>query len=93
MSDVQMKEGTATLPMVNQVAPTTQTGSLSQGQPKSTSPTGSGTIDNKQNGASAGQTAGQVAANKPGSGVGLGNNTTGDLLGWRVQTRVGGCGR
>jgi len=81
MSDVQMKEGTATLPMVNQVAPTTQTGSLSQGQPKSTSPTGSGTIENKQNGASAGQTPGQIAANKAGSGVGLGSSTTGETVG------------
>ena len=90
MSDVQMKEGTATLPMVNQVAPTTQTGSLSQGQPKSTSPTGSGTVENKQNGVSAGQTAGQVAANKPGSGVGLGNNAAGELAGLEGADTGGG---
>ncbi len=77
-----MKEGTATLPMVNQVAPAPLTGSLSPGQPKSTSPTGVGTVENKQSGVSAGQTPGQMAkVDKASSGVGLGNSTTGETVG------------
>ncbi len=78
MSDVQMKEGTATLPAVNQVAPTPLTGSISPGQQKSTSATGSGTVaDNKHNGASAGQTGQSAKAGNAENGVGTGNSTTG----------------
>jgi hypothetical protein len=83
MSDVQMKEGTATLPAVNQVAPTPLTGSLSPGQQKSTSQTGSGTVvDNKPSGAGAGQTTGQSAkAGNAETGVGTGNSATGAMVG------------
>jgi hypothetical protein len=83
MSDVQLKDGTATLPMVNQVAPTPLTGSLSPGQQKSTSQTGSGNVvDNKPSGAGVGQTTGQSAkAGNAGSGVGTSNSTTGATVG------------
>jgi hypothetical protein len=79
MSDVQMKEGTAILPAVNQVAPAPLTGSISPGQQKSTSATGAGNVvDNKHSGAGTGQTTGQLAkAGNAENGVGTGNTTTG----------------
>src|SRR6202008_1424125 len=49
LSDVQMKDGTAILPMVNQVAPAAP-GSLSPGVANSASQTGTGKVDNKQSG-------------------------------------------
>jgi hypothetical protein len=63
LSNVQLQEGTAALPMINEVAPTPFPGSLSAGQPKSLSQTGNGKSDGKQNGASAGQTSGDQAGN------------------------------
>jgi len=61
LSNVQLQEGTAALPMINEVAPTPFPGSLSAGQPKSLSQTGNGKADGKENGASAGQTSGNQA--------------------------------
>jgi hypothetical protein len=91
LSDVQMKDGTATLPMINQVAPAPFSGSLSPGQPKSTSETGSSTTISKQNGASAGQTPGQSEkAAKAGTGVGSSNGTTGALVGPEALDSGGG---
>ena len=60
-SNIQLQEGTATLPMINEVAPAPFPGSLTAGQPKSLSETGQGKADGKQNGAGAGQTAGNQA--------------------------------
>ena len=67
LSNVQLQEGTAALPMVNEVAATPFTGSLTPGQPKSLSQTGTGKVDGKENGASAGQTAGNEAGKTPGA--------------------------
>jgi hypothetical protein len=67
LSNVQLQEGTAVLPMVNEVAPTPFTGSLTPGQPKSLSQTGTGKVDGKQSGAGAGQTAGNEAGKTPGA--------------------------
>ncbi len=68
-SNIQLQEGTATLPMINEVAPATLPGSLTAGQPKSLSETGQGRADNKQNGAGTGQTAGnQTGSAASGSG-------------------------
>jgi hypothetical protein len=61
LSNVQLQEGTAALPMINEVAPTPFSGSISAGQPKSLSQTGNGKADGKENGASAGQTSGNQA--------------------------------
>ena len=69
LSDIKLQDGTATLPMVNEVAPTPFSGSLSPGQANSQSPNGSGKADGKVNGASAGQTAGNVAG-KTGGAIG-----------------------
>jgi hypothetical protein len=80
LSDVQMKDGIATLPMVNQVAPAAA-GSLSPGVANSVSQTGAGKVDNKQSGTSAGQIASAATPNKPGSGVESGNSTAGGLAG------------
>jgi hypothetical protein len=66
-------------------------GSLSPGQPKSTSETGSSTTISKQNGASAGQTPGQSEkAAKAGTGVGSSNGTTGALVGPEALDSGGG---
>src|SRR4051794_36649154 len=62
-STIQLQEGTATLPMINEVAPAPLAGSLSAGQPKNLSQTGQGKADGKQNGAGAEQTAGNQAGN------------------------------
>jgi hypothetical protein len=61
LSNVQLQEGTAALPMINEVAPAPFSGSLSSGQPKSLSQTGNGRADGKENGSSAGQTSGSQA--------------------------------
>ena len=70
LSNVQLQEGTAALPMVNEVAPTPFTGSLTPGQPKSLSQTGTGKVNGKENGASAGQTAGNEAGKATGTAGG-----------------------
>lgn len=62
-SNIQLQEGTATLPMINEVAPAPFSGALTAGQPKSLSPTGQGKTDGKESGAGAGQTAGNKSGN------------------------------
>ena len=62
-SNIQLQEGTATLPMINEVAPAPFSGSLTAGQPKNLSQTGQGKTDGKENGAGAGQTAGNQTGN------------------------------
>jgi hypothetical protein len=77
-SNIQLQEGTATLPMINEVAPAPLSGSLTAGQPKSLSETGQGKTDGKQNGAGTGQTAGnQVGNAASGSGAGGQGGTSG----------------
>jgi hypothetical protein len=80
-STMQLQEGTATLPMINEVAPAPYAGSLSAGQPKNLSMTGQGKADGKQNGAGAGQTAGNqtgnAAAGSGAGGVGVANGQGG----------------
>lgn len=71
LSNIQLQEGTAALPMINEVAPTPFTGSLSAGQPKSLSQTGTGNAAGKENGTSAGQTSGDQAG-KMGAASGAG---------------------
>jgi hypothetical protein len=61
LSEIKLQDGTATLPLISEVAPTPFSGSLTPGQPKSSSETGNGKVDGKQNGASAGQTSGDLA--------------------------------
>jgi hypothetical protein len=63
VSNIQLQEGTAALPMINEVAPAPFSGPLSAGQPKSLSQTGQGKTDGKQNGAGTGQTAGNQTGN------------------------------
>jgi hypothetical protein len=63
VSNIQLQDGTATLPMINEVAPAPFSGSLTAGQPKSLSQTGQGKTDGKQNGAGAGQTTGNQTGN------------------------------
>jgi hypothetical protein len=69
-SNIQLQEGTATLPMVNEVAPAVYTGGLSAGQLNSQSQTGHGKTDGKESGAA-------VAGQTPGSQAGQTANSTG----------------
>jgi hypothetical protein len=66
-SNIQLQEGTAALPMINEVAPAPFSGSLTAGQPKSLSDIGRGKTDGKQNGAGTGQTAGNQTGNQTGN--------------------------
>ena len=83
LSDVQLQQGTAVLPMISEVAPTPYTGSLSPGQPNGTAPAGNGKADTKSAGAGAGQTSGYSAgaasgaSGTPGQGSGV-NTLPGD---------------
>ena len=72
LSNVQLQEGTAVLPMVNEVAPTPFTGALTPGQPKGLSATGSGKVDGKENGAGVGHTAGNEVGKATGAAGGSG---------------------
>jgi hypothetical protein len=88
-SNVQLQEGTATLPMINEVAPAPFSGSLTAGQPKSLSETGQGKTDGKQNGAGAGQTAGNQTGNAvSGSGSG-GQGAAGGVAGVNASVTSG----
>jgi hypothetical protein len=58
LSNVQLQEGNAVLPMINEVAPTPFSGSLTPGQPKSQSPVGHGNAEGKQNNGGTGHTTG-----------------------------------
>jgi hypothetical protein len=69
-STIQLQEGTATLPLINEVAPAPYAGSLTAGQPKNLSQTGQGKADSKENGTGAGQTAGNQAGNAAGTAGG-----------------------
>lgn len=62
-SNVQLQEGTVTLPMINEVAPAPFTGSLSPGESRSLSQTGRGKTDGKENSAGAGQSSGNQTGN------------------------------
>ncbi|MCU1248001.1 MAG: hypothetical protein JWQ49_1030 [Edaphobacter sp.] len=73
-SNIQLQEGTATLPLINEVAPAPYAGSLTAGQPKSLSQTGQGKAEAKENGAGAGQTAGNQAGNQAGNAAGGGGS-------------------
>jgi hypothetical protein len=68
-SSIQLQEGTATLPMINEVAPAPYAGSLSAGQSKNLSLTGRGKTDGKENGAGAGKTAGNQTGNAAAGGA------------------------
>src|ERR1700688_1317459 len=67
---IELQEGAATLPMINEVAPAIYAGSVTAGQPKNLSQTGQGKADGKENGAGAGQTAGNKTGN---AGAGSGS--------------------
>ena len=82
-SNIQLQEGTATLPMINEVAPAPLPGSLTAGQAKSLSQAGQGKTDGKEKGAGTGQTAGNQtgngAAGSGSAGQGSANGTSGGV--------------
>jgi hypothetical protein len=83
VSEIRLQEGTATLPMVSEIAPTPYTGSLAPGQPKSSSETGTGKTDSKLNGVGSGPTSGNrtgtavASTNGPDGQGGVGQNGVG----------------
>jgi hypothetical protein len=87
-SNIQLQEGTAALPMINEVAPAPFSGSLTAGQPKSLSQTGQGKTDGKENGAGAGQTAGTQAGNAAAGSGSAGQGGTNGLSGSSVDASV-----
>jgi hypothetical protein len=94
-STIQLQDGTATLPMINEVAPAPFAGALSAGQPKNLSQTGQGKTDGKENGAGAGQTAGNQTGNATaggGSGASGGANGPGGANGQGGQGGSNGQG-
>ena len=62
-SNIQLQEGTVTLPMINEVAPAPFTGSLSPGESRTLSQTGRGKTEGKENSAGVGQAAGNQTGN------------------------------
>jgi hypothetical protein len=90
LSNIQLQEGTAVLPMVNEVAPTTFPGSLSAGQPKSSSPTGTGkAAEGKPNGTTAGNTSGNAADKGAAAGGSSAKGGTNGLSGAEASVATG----
>jgi hypothetical protein len=83
LSNVQLQEGTAALPMINEVAPAPFAGSLSAGQPNGLSQTSNGKADGKQNGSTVGRTSGNEAdkagASSGSAGQGAGSGQAGGM--------------
>ena len=88
-SNIQLQEGTATLPMINEVAPAPFPGSLTAGQPKSLSQTGQGKTDGKQNGAGTGQTAGNQIGNAAAGSAPAGQGGANGLAGVEASVTTG----
>jgi uncharacterized membrane protein YgcG len=76
-STIQLQEGPATLPMINEVAPAPFAGSLTAGQPKNLSQTGQGKAENKQNGTGVGQAAGNQSGTASAGSGSAGSGSTG----------------
>ena len=62
-SNIQLQEGTVTLPMINEVAPAPFTGSLSPGESRIPAQTGRGKTEGKENSAGVGQASGNQTGN------------------------------
>jgi hypothetical protein len=88
-SNIQLQEGTAALPMINEVAPAPFSGSLTAGQPKSLSETGQGKTDGKQNGAGTGQTAGNQTGNAASGGGSGGQGGANGMAGGNASVTTG----
>ncbi len=67
LSDLQMREGTVTIPLANETATASLLGSLDPGKLKSTSEPGNGSTANKQKGNGAGQSTGANGRNETAS--------------------------
>lgn len=87
LSEIKLQDGTAALPMISEVSPTTLPGSLSAGAPKSLSETGTGKTVNDSNGGSSGHTSGDQPGKglrgsaAPGQGQGGANGPPGSATG------------
>jgi hypothetical protein len=88
LSDIK-QEGTATLPMINEVAPAPFTGSLTAGQPKGLSQTGHGKTEGKENGAGTGRTSGDDAGKAVGASGPAGQGGTNGQSGVEASVTSG----
>jgi hypothetical protein len=88
-SNIQLQEGTAALPMINEVAPAPFPGSLTAGQSKNLSQTGQGKADGKERGAGSGQTAGNQTGNAAAGGGSGGQGGTNGLPGVEASVTTG----
>jgi hypothetical protein len=97
-SNIQLQEGTVTLPMINEVAPAPFTGSLSPGESRNLSQTGRGKTDGKENSAGVGQSSGNQTGNataaagagppQPGGGTGKAGGDASVTSGGPLRTVV-----
>lgn len=69
-SNIQLQEGTVTLPMINEVAPAPFTGSLTPGESRNLSQTGRGKTEGKENSAGVGQSSGNQTGNATAAAAG-----------------------
>ena len=88
-SNIQLQEGTAALPMINEVAPAPLPGLLTAGQPKNLSQTGQGKTDGKDKGAGSGQTAGNQTGNAAVGGGSGGQGGANGLPGGEASVTTG----
>jgi hypothetical protein len=88
-SNIQLQEGTAALPMINEVAPAPFPGSLTAGQSKNLSQTGQGKADGKERGAGSGQTAGNQTGNAAAGGGSGGQGGANGLPGVEASVTTG----
>lgn len=75
LSDTNLQNGTAALPVVNEVAPSDSSGSPTAGKTESVSIAGSDDTDSRENGTGAGHGAGNAGDNADGFTVSYGSNT------------------
>jgi hypothetical protein len=89
MSQQKLAEGTAALPVVNEIAEADASGSPMPGQPGGLSPSGSDKTDSRLNGSGAGHGAGDTGNNADGSAVHEGSNGGASGPGFTVDTGTG----
>ena len=75
LSDLKLQDGTAALPVINEVAPSDASGSPSTGETEGFTVAGADTADSKENGTGAGHGAGNAGDNADGFTVQYGSNT------------------
>lgn len=89
MSQQKLDQGTAALPVVNEIAESDASGSPMPGQPGGLSPSGSDKTDSRMNGSGAGHGAGDTGNNSDGAAVHEGSYGGASGPGFTVDTGTG----